>query len=112
LRFNREMPQSKALALNSEMVRDLVCQTFGVKNEVLLQSKRGRENVARDVAIYLQRKYCGQTLTALGEDYRIANYSTVSSAYERVKARLLKDRKLRAKVAKIEKRLDKGQEQI
>jgi len=62
--------------------------------------------------IYLQRKYCGQTLKELGKDYGIINYCTVSSAYERVKARLLNDQKLSITVAKIESKLQKGQEKI
>lgn len=109
LRFSREIPESKALALDSETIRGLVCKEFGVENEMLMQLKRGTENPARDVAVYLQRKYCGQTLARLGKDYGMDNYSSVSSAYERVKTRLLKDRKMRTKIAKIEKILDKGQ---
>jgi putative transposase len=112
LRFSREIPESKALALDSEAIRDLVCKEFGVENETLMQLKRGTENPARDVAVYLQRKYCGQTLARLGKDYGIDNYSSVSSAYERVKTRLLKDHKMRTKIVKIEKILDKGQRKI
>ncbi len=112
LRFNREIPESKALALNSETIRKLVCEAFGVENEMLLKMKRGTENPARDVAVYLQRKYCGQTLAMLGKDYGMDNYSTVSSAFERVKAKMLKDRKTRKMIAKIEKSLNKGQRKI
>ena len=112
LRFTRETPESKALALDSDTVKEVVCQIFGVETEILLHSRRGRENLVRDVAIYLQRKYCGQTLTALGKDYGITNYSSVSSAFERVKARLSRDGKLRADVEKIEKILEKGQREI
>ncbi len=76
-----------------------------------MQAKRGMENIPRDVAIFLQRKYCRQTLSAFGRDYGIANYSTISSALERVRARLLKDRRLKGQIAGIEKILNKGQKE-
>jgi len=111
LRFRQEIPELKDLSLNTNMIRGLVCKSFKVGNDVLMVSKRGTENLPRDVAIYLQRKYCGQTLVELGKDYDIMSYSTVSSAFERIKSRLLKDRKLQGKVSRIETKLNKGQEQ-
>ncbi|MBU0944054.1 MAG: transposase, partial [Proteobacteria bacterium] len=67
------------------------------------------ENLSRDVAIFLQRKYCGQTLAELGRDYNIASYSSVSSAFERAKSRLVTDQQLKEKVSRIETKLNKGQ---
>lgn len=109
LRFKQDIPKSKELALSSNIIRELVCREFKVENDVFMHSKRGSENLSRDVAIFLQRKYCGQTLSELGMDYNIASYSTVSSAFERIKSRLLKDRKLQRKVSRIETKLNKGQ---
>ena len=109
LRFKPEIPESKELALSSNKIRALVCKTFKVENDALMISKRGTENFPRDVAIFLQRKYCGQTLAALGKDFDMANYSSVSSACERIKSRLLKDRRLKGKVDKIENKLSKSQ---
>ena len=48
----------------------------------------------------------------MGKDYNIASYSGVSSAFERVKSRLLTDHKLEKKIAKITRKLDKGQREI
>ncbi len=112
LRFNREIPDSKVLAVAGSRLRELVCHAYGVDTKALMQAKRGTENIPRDVAIFLQRKYCMQTLSELGRDYGIANYSTVSSALERVRARLLQDRRLKGQIAGIEKRLSKGQKEI
>lgn len=109
LRFHREIPESKTLALDRKNLRKHICRAFRVKDEVLFRSRRGRENLARDVAIYLQRKYCGQTLVELGKDYGISNYSTVSSVCERVKSKLRNDRRFLAKLTKIEERLAKSQ---
>lgn len=111
LRFNREIPKSKELAVDSARLRKFVCKAYGVAEEDLMKSRRGAENLPRDAAIFLQRKYCGQTLSELGRDYGIANYSSVSSALERMRARLLKDRRLKGRIAGIEERLDKGQKE-
>jgi REP-associated tyrosine transposase len=112
LRFNKEIPESKTLSLDAARLRKHVCGVFKVKKDVLFTSRRGRENLARDVAIYLQRKHCRQTLVELGKDYGIPNYSTVSSACERVKARLLTDKKLLAMLTKIETKLPESQKNI
>ena len=109
LRFKEEITASKELALSGARIRSLVCKAFRVEDAVLMRSKRGTENLPRDVAIYLQRKYCGQTLAELGKDYDLAGYSSVSSAFERVKARLLSDQMLQKKVARIEREGDKSQ---
>ena len=109
LRLKPEVPAAKELALGGKTIRDMVGKEFRVDNDTLMISRRGTENLARDVAIYLQRKYCGQTLAEMGNDYSIGCYSTVSSAIQRIKSRLLQDSKLRKKVSKLEKKLDKGQ---
>lgn len=109
LRFKQDIPKSKELAPSGDVIRELVCREFKVENDALMISKRGSENLSRDVAIFLQRKYCGQTLAELGRDYNIKSYSSVSSAFERTKSRLLKDRKLKGKVSRIEMKLNKAQ---
>lgn len=111
LRLNPEIPASKELVFSGNMIRDMVCRSFKVDSDTIMVSRRGTVNLPRDVAIYLQRIFCGQTLAEVGNDYGIACYSTVSSAFERVKSRLLMDRKLKRKVSSIENKLDKGQRQ-
>ena len=111
LRFKQEIPESKELALSSKKIRDLVVRAFRVENDALLLSRRGAENLPRDVAIYLQRKYCRQTLLELGKDFGMVNYSSVSSAFERTKSKLLQDRDLNGKVSEIEARLKMSQRQ-
>jgi hypothetical protein len=68
LRFKQDIPKLKELALSGNIIRELVCKEFKIENDALMLSKRGSENVPRDVAIFLQRKYCGQTLVELGRD--------------------------------------------
>ena len=69
------------------------------------------ENIPRDAALFIQRKYCGQTLVELGKDFWMTNYSSVSSAVERTKFRLSKDKILQGKIDKITKKLYKSQRQ-
>lgn len=109
LRFKQDIPKSKELGLRGDIIRELVCKEFKIEHDELMHSRRGSMNLSRDVAIFLQRKYCRQTLAELGMDYNIASYSSVSSAFERTKSRLLKDRKLKRRVSKIETKLNKGQ---
>jgi len=111
LRFKPEIPESKELALSSIRIMELVSRVFNVDIVALQHSKRGTENIPRDAAFYIQRKYCGQTLVELGKDFGVANYSSVSSAIERTKFRLSKNKSLKDKIAKIEKELDKSQRQ-
>jgi REP element-mobilizing transposase RayT len=107
-----EMPESRSLASTPEKIMALVCDHFKVDREYLTVSRRGTENVPRDVAIYLVRRYSGETLAEIGRHFSIANYSTVSTAVERIKARKGKDRNLLKQIEEIGKRLNKGQRQI
>jgi len=40
----QEVPESKLLALDVSVVQDMVCRSYGVKEEELLASRRGRPN--------------------------------------------------------------------
>ncbi len=109
LRFRQEIPASSELAPSPEKVIALVCDHFKVKKEQLAISKRGTENLPRDVAIYLVRRHSRDTLAHVGRHFAINNYSTVSSAVERTKARKKIDRTLRKHLKKIERKLAKSQ---
>jgi chromosomal replication initiation ATPase DnaA len=61
-------------------------------------SKRGTENLPGDIAIYLVRRLCSQTLPCVGKECGIDNYSTVSSAVQRIKNRIDKDKYLQREV--------------
>ena len=51
----QEIPESKVLALDAERVITCVCEHYRIFREQLLVSKRGTENLPRDIAIYLVR---------------------------------------------------------
>lgn len=54
----------------------------------------GRENTARNVAIYLCQRYTGLSNKAIGGMFGGINYSTVSKVAARIKEEKLKDKGL------------------
>ena len=74
-------------------------------------SRRGTENEARNVAIYLIRQYTGEKLVSIGREFNILKYSTMSSVVLKVVNELQKDKKLKKRINEIEKLLAKGQGQ-
>ena len=109
LRFQREVPASRELAPTPEKIIDLTCAHFRVRKNELLRSRRGTENLPRDIAIWLVRQKCRKTLAETGSHFAIEKYSTVSSAIERIKARKIHDRQLRHHLQALEKMISKSQ---
>ncbi len=94
LRNRGEIPESRELAPSPKNIIALVCEHFKVEKRHITISKRGTENLPRDVAIYLVRHHRRDTLTSVGQHFGISNYSTVSSAVERIKLRMKDDHNL------------------
>jgi REP element-mobilizing transposase RayT len=108
LQFHEEIPESRELAPSPEKIIALVCDHFKVTKEQIAISRRGTENLPRDVAIYLVRHHSRGTLATVGRHFAIGNYSTVSSVVERIKARKNKDRSLQKHLEKIGRKLAKS----
>ena len=111
LLLKEEIPESRELSPLPENIIALVCDYFKVTNEQILMSRRGTENLPRDIAIYLVRLHSKQTLASIGQHFGIAKYSTVSSAVERIKLRMKHDRLLRKHLKKISSQTPKSQQQ-
>ncbi len=47
-KHHEEVPESKLLASDVSVVRDMVCRSYGVKEEELLAWRRGRPNETRN----------------------------------------------------------------
>ena len=47
-KHHEEVPESKLPALDVSVVRDMVCRSYGVKEEGLLAWRRGRPNETRN----------------------------------------------------------------
>ncbi|NOY52707.1 MAG: transposase [Deltaproteobacteria bacterium] len=111
LRFQNEIPESRVLAPSPEAIIKEVIRHFMINRQQLLHSRRGRENLPRNIAIYLVRRHCRATLVEIGRIFDIENYSSVSSSIERVKRRLGQTPSLRNQVKRIEKKVEESQEQ-
>ena len=108
---DEEVPQSKELAPEKDRIKRAVCEFYRINEAELLRSRRGDFNEPRNVAIYLTRRLRGDSLKEIGEQFQMDKYSSVSSAIERMKALIAKDRRLRSRVEKLVLMLAKSQEQ-
>lgn len=79
--------------------------------EQLMSSRRGQENLPRDMAIYLVRRYSRQSLAKVGQHFRLHNYSTVSSAVERIKARSTQDQSIHDQLQELMAKINKSQKE-
>lgn len=109
LSFRDEIPESRMLALSAQEIIAKVCDNFKITEGQLSVSRRGSENLPRDVAIYLVRLLTRETMPEVGKHFGISNYSTVGSAVARMKQRKGKDRILQKHLEKIQGLLDKSQ---
>jgi len=71
--------------------------------EELKRRKRGRENEARMVAIYLGRQLGGHKHEEIGKTVGLGKASSVSSVYLLMKERVGKEKELRRRVRRIKK---------
>jgi len=108
---NEEIPEARSLSLTAEEVIAAVCGFYRVSREELLASRRGVEKLPRDVAVYLVRHLCRMSLSRVGMEFGVKNYSTVSSVIQRVKARAEREGRLAKEIAEIRNGLLKGQRQ-
>ncbi len=108
-KHHKEVPDSRRLAPDREKIKKEVCRFYQVKQDDLIISKRGVFNEPRNVAIFLSRRLRGDLLEEIGEDFNLNRYSSVSTAIERTKAQMSRDRKLKQKVKKLMALLTKGQ---
>jgi len=84
----KEIPESKKLCPEVIDIKEAVCNHYKIEDAALLKSRRGVENEARDLAIYMLRFIRGERLTIIGQEFNLNNYSSVSTAIERIKRKL------------------------
>ena len=96
-----EVTRSKSPAPDPDRIREAVCEAFGVSQEALYASRRGFFNEPRNAAIYLMRTLRGDALDQIGKEFHMNRYSSVSSAIQRMNARIAADRKLRRTIEKV-----------
>ena len=107
-----EVPDSKALAPDTETIIEAVCKFYEIGRDKLFAIKRGTENEPRHVAIYLIRTIRADPLLKIGALFNLKKHSSVSSAVVCIKTRLEKDRKFRKRFHRINNMIYKGQSEI
>ncbi|MBS1258199.1 MAG: Chromosomal replication initiator protein DnaA [Candidatus Scalindua arabica] len=111
LSFKEEIPESKALIPDKEKIRFTVCKAYKVDIASLYGIRRGIINKPRNVAIYLTRCLRRDSLKEIGKEFKVPNYSSVSSIIESMKANLAGNKKLRKQVDKIKRDLQLSHKQ-
>lgn len=108
-RVEEEKPESRRLfSPDLDKIVKATARSYGKAVEELKRRKRGRENEARMVAIYLGRQLGGHKHEAIGKMVGLAKPSSVSSAYLLMKERVAKEKPLRQRVWRIENALSKS----
>jgi len=106
---DKEVPASKELAPDLDTIISEVSRYYKVRPTKLKAVRRGIENEPRDVAMYFIRSMRAEPLIRVGEKFGLNQYSSVSSAVTRVKAKLQKDRKYKDCLEHIKSNILKGQ---
>jgi putative transposase len=105
----KEVPDSVHLAPSLSRIKAVVCDNYDIPEAILQKARRGVSNKPRDVTIYLARMLRQEGLREIGIKFGLNNYSSVSSAIERVKFLMLKDQKFRSRVGEIRQIIIKSQ---
>ena len=77
----------------------------------MLASRRGSFDEARTVLICLARRLRRDRLKEIAESFQMNTYSSVSTVIERLNGVMAADRRLRQRVERIIRSIDKSQEQ-
>ena len=109
-KIDREVPASRYLAPETDTILREVGLHYDLNRSSMTRVRRGMENEARDVAMYLIRSLRSEPLMKVGAGFGLNRYSSVSSAVIRVKSRLQKDKQFRNRLEHIEGNILKGQQ--
>lgn len=107
---NKEIPESYNLSPEIKQIKKVVCQFYGINDEVLHKSIRGIFNEPRNIAIFLSRKLRNDTLEEIGGGFSLHRYSSVSTVLIRTKERLKNSLELQKKIKKMEEMIVKSQQ--
>jgi hypothetical protein len=105
----KEVPESAQLAPDLSLIKTVVCEYYKIQEPSIQRSRRGVSNEPRDVAIYLTRLLRKEGLREIGMEFGLNNYSSVSSAVNRVKSMMADNKKFKTKVNEIKRTISKSQ---
>ncbi len=102
---DREIPERRHLAVDLDACLQAVAGVFGVKESLLVSSRRGVTNLPRQVAMYVCREVGGYSHREIAQRLGAGSYSTVSSACAMLKRQLADDRTLQKQTQKVREKL-------
>ena len=100
---NKEVKGKRAIRGKAKVrrVNREVCRHFKVSESYLYESRRGQNNIPRQMAVLLSRDLSGLRLSELAETYKINTYKTVGTLCYRFQETLKKNRKTAKIYAKL-----------
>jgi len=103
LRVDREHPRHERAVVRPSVDKVLraLAKTYGVKVGDLLTAKRGKENEARKVGMYMIKELCDLRLQEIAERFGTGSYGAVGWACHGVKSRMQSDATFRDRVGSI-----------
>ena len=105
-RVEQAKPESRRIfGVDLAEIVEATAREYGTEVEELKRRKRGGENEARMVAIYLGRHLGGHKHEEIGKTVGLGKTSSVSSAYLLMKDRVAKEKRLGRRVRRIEELL-------
>jgi chromosomal replication initiation ATPase DnaA len=87
--------------LGPERVIAEVARQYKVTRDDIFRGKRGQENEARKVAMYLVRRCCDWTLTDLASYFGSGSYAAVSWSCRVIESKMAKDKKTRDQIERL-----------
>ena len=103
--MDREIPERRHLAIGVEACIRAVAKTYGRSVNAVVESRRGQENEARRMAMYVSREIGGHGHSAIAREMGVLSYSTVSSVCAKLTRELNRDQSLKKKLEGIRRRL-------
>lgn len=103
LRVEREHPRHERAAVRPSVDKVLttLAKIYEVKVEDLMRGKRGKDNEARKVGMYLVKELCDLRLREIAERFGTGSYGAVGWACHGVASRMESDAKFRDRVGGI-----------
>jgi REP-associated tyrosine transposase len=108
-KFDKDVPQSKTLAPDGRTIIKAVCDFYDTDEKAVSNVRRGVQNEPRDVAIYLLRTVCGEPLLRIGHEFGMTQYSSVSSAVNRINKKRQNDSRFLIRLDEVLELVKKGQ---
>lgn len=101
-----KIANTSSKVVNISKIQEVVCDYYNLDvNEIQTKSRKREVVQARQIAMYLARKYTKSSLTAIGEQIGNRDHATVSHACKTVLEQSEIDKELKQCLSSIEKKL-------